>query len=136
MIRIAGAESGRFGVRNNVIDASAGVRVPGYLPDVPEARSELAAFQGAIRQMDTAVGRILNSLEELGLAETTNIIIAADHGFSTGDVILEVAGKSVNSPADVRKEISDARSGGKRAVLMRVKSGENTKFVAVPLGNA
>ncbi|MBV9558058.1 MAG: Do family serine endopeptidase [Pseudolabrys sp.] len=62
--------------------------------------------------------------------------VAADHGFSTGDVILEVAGKSVNSPADVRKEIADARSGGKRAVLMRVKSGENTKFVAVPLGNA
>ncbi len=62
--------------------------------------------------------------------------VAADHGFSTGDVILEVAGKSVNSPADVRKEISDARTGGKRAVLMRVKSGENTKFVAVPVGSA
>ena len=62
--------------------------------------------------------------------------VAADHGFSTGDVILEVAGKSVNTPADVRKEISGARSEGKRAVLMRVKSGENTKFVAVPVGSA
>ncbi len=62
--------------------------------------------------------------------------VAADHGFSTGDVVLEVAGKSVNSPADVRKEIADARSGGKRAVLMRVKSGDNTKFVAVPVGSA
>jgi serine protease Do len=61
--------------------------------------------------------------------------IAADHGFSTGDVILEVAGKSVSSPADVRKVIADARSGGKRTVLMRVKKGDNTRFVALPVGN-
>ena len=34
---------------------------------------------------------------------------------------------------DVRTEIASARSANKRAVLMRVKSGENTKFVAVPV---
>ena len=61
--------------------------------------------------------------------------VAADHGFSTGDVILEVAGKQVSTPADVRKEIASARSGKKHAVLMRVKSGDNTKFVALPIGN-
>jgi serine protease Do len=59
--------------------------------------------------------------------------VAADHGFSSGDVILEVAGKKVSTPADVRTEIASARSANKRAVLMRVKSGENTKFVAVPV---
>ncbi len=62
--------------------------------------------------------------------------VAADHGFSTGDVILEVAGKSVNNPADVRKEIASARSEGKHAVLMRVKSRDNIKFVALPVGRA
>ncbi len=61
--------------------------------------------------------------------------VAADHGLSTGDVILEVAGKSVSTPADVRKEIGDARSGGKRTVLIRVKKGDNTRFVALPVGN-
>jgi len=61
--------------------------------------------------------------------------VAADHGFSTGDVILEVAGKRVSNPGDVRKEIASARSDKKRAVLMRVKSGDNTKFVALPIGN-
>jgi serine protease Do len=59
---------------------------------------------------------------------------AADRGLSTGDVILEVAGKSVASPGDVRKVIADARSTGKRSVLMRVKSGDNTRFVALPVG--
>ena len=60
--------------------------------------------------------------------------VAADHGFSTGDVILEVAGKSVSTPADVRKTIASARTDGKRTVLLRVKSGDNTRFVALPVG--
>ena len=58
---------------------------------------------------------------------------AAETGFRTGDVILDVGGKSVKSPSDVRSALSDAQSGGKRSVLMRVKSGNNTRFVAVPV---
>jgi serine protease Do len=61
---------------------------------------------------------------------------AAERGFKVGDVILDVGGASVGNPADVKKAISDARGGGKRTVLMRVKSGEQTKFVAIPVGNA
>jgi len=60
--------------------------------------------------------------------------VAADHGFSTGDVILEVAGKTVSTPADVRKEIASARGDGRRTVLVRLKSGDNTRFVALPVG--
>jgi serine protease Do len=59
---------------------------------------------------------------------------AAERGFKTGDVILEVGSKSVSTPADVRSALSEARAEGKRTVLMRVKSGEATKFVALPLG--
>jgi serine protease Do len=62
--------------------------------------------------------------------------IAAEHGFQVGDVILEVGGKSVTTPAEVRKTLADARSEGKHTVLFRVKSNEGTKFVALPLGNA
>ena len=35
---------------------------------------------------------------------------AADHGFKEGDVILEVAGKSVANPGDVRDAIKTART--------------------------
>ena len=62
--------------------------------------------------------------------------IAADHGFQVGDVILDVGGKPVSTPADVRNGLNDARKDGKHSVLFRVKSGENTKFVALPLGSA
>jgi serine protease Do len=61
---------------------------------------------------------------------------AAEHGFRVGDVILDVAGKAVSTPADVRKELSELRKGGKHSVLMRVKSGDATRFIALPLGNA
>jgi serine protease Do len=60
--------------------------------------------------------------------------VAADHGFSTGDVILEIGGKSVSTPADVRAVVASARTEGKRSVLIRVKKGDNTRFVALPLG--
>jgi serine protease Do len=60
--------------------------------------------------------------------------VASEHGFQTGDVILEVGGKKVAHPADVRGALNDAQKDGKRSVLMRVKSGEATKFVALRLG--
>ncbi|MGB6502548.1 MAG: PDZ domain-containing protein, partial [Xanthobacteraceae bacterium] len=62
--------------------------------------------------------------------------VAADHGFQVGDVILDVGGKSVTNPADVRKQLADARKEGKHALLFRVKSSEGMRFVALPLGNA
>jgi serine protease Do len=61
---------------------------------------------------------------------------AADKGFRTGDVILEVGGQAVSTPDEVRKALADARSKEKSSVLMRVKSGENTRYVAIPLARA
>jgi serine protease Do len=62
--------------------------------------------------------------------------VAADHGFQVGDVILDISGKSVASPSDVRRQIADARKEGKHTLLFRVKSNAGTRFVALPLGNA
>jgi serine protease Do len=60
---------------------------------------------------------------------------AADHGFKTGDVILDVSGKAVSSVSDVRQALTDAKAQGKKTVLMRVTSDNATKFVAVPFAN-
>jgi len=58
---------------------------------------------------------------------------AAEHGIRTGDVILDVSGKAVNTPSDVRQAVIDARSAGKHAILMRIRSGDSTHFVAIPV---
>ena len=58
---------------------------------------------------------------------------AAEHGFQTGDVILNVGGKTVSNAGDVRAALNAAKQSGKNSVLMRVKTADATRFVAVPL---
>jgi serine protease Do len=59
---------------------------------------------------------------------------AAEQGLRTGNVVLDVGGKAVGSVDDVRNALIDAKSHGKHDVLMRVKTGDATKFVAVSIG--
>jgi serine protease Do len=59
---------------------------------------------------------------------------AAEHGLQSGDVILDVGGKSVGSVSDLRNGLSQAKSDGKHDVLMRVTTADNTHFIAVPIG--
>jgi len=61
---------------------------------------------------------------------------AAEQGFQTGNVILDVGGKAVANAGEVRKALTEAKAQGKHEVLMRVKMGEATRFVALPLGKA
>ena len=61
---------------------------------------------------------------------------AAQAGFQTGNVILDVGGKAVANAGDVVKELKEAKAQGKHDVLMRVKTGDTTEFVALPLGKA
>jgi serine protease Do len=58
---------------------------------------------------------------------------AAEHGVKTGDVILNVGGKSVANVGDVRSALSEAGTSGKRSVLLQLKTADATRFVAVPL---
>jgi serine protease Do len=61
---------------------------------------------------------------------------AAERGLQAGDVILEVGGKAVSTPAEVRKYVSDDRASGRSHVLIQLRSGDQNKFVALPVGKA
>jgi N-sulfoglucosamine sulfohydrolase len=63
-------------------DSSRGAQVPAYLPDLPAAREEFAALQGAIAALDRAVGQIVGALAENGLMENTWLIFTVDHGLA------------------------------------------------------
>ena len=60
---------------------------------------------------------------------------AATKGIRSGDVIVDVGGKAVNSVADVVTGIKRAREQGREAVLMRVRSegDTNARFVGLKL---
>jgi serine protease Do len=57
---------------------------------------------------------------------------AAEKGLKQGDVILEVAGKSVSRPSEVAEAIDTAKSDGKKSVLLRVKSGDGERYLTLP----
>lgn len=57
--------------------------------------------------------------------------VAAAKGLRVGDVILEVGGKPVAAPNDVVEALKTARKDGVKAVLMRIKSADGMRFVAI-----
>ncbi|MEM6391361.1 MAG: sulfatase [Planctomycetota bacterium] len=56
---------------------------PPWVPDLPESRYWRARFETAARRLDSGLGRVLNTLDELGLAENTLVVCTTDHGPST-----------------------------------------------------
>ncbi|MCA1456858.1 Do family serine endopeptidase [Bradyrhizobium sp. BRP22] len=117
----------------------------GQLPNTVEAKADNDnSDRGGSSSRGTDVPRLgltvapANSVAGAGkdgvvVTEVDPKSAAAERGFKEGDVILEVAGKNVTSAGDVRDAITAARSDNKNSVLMRVKSGGSSRFVAVPL---
>ncbi|MEL6373379.1 MAG: Do family serine endopeptidase [Pseudomonadota bacterium] len=56
---------------------------------------------------------------------------AAAKGLKKGDVILRVGDVDVRTASDVRKGIKSVKDAGRGAVLLRVRSGNQTRFVAL-----
>ena len=116
----------------------------GQLPNTIEAKADIDDGDKASVNKGTDVPKLgmtvapANSVAGAGkegvvVTEVDPKSAAAERGFKEGDVILEVAGKSVTTAGDVREAINAARSDNKNSVLMRVKSGGSSRFVAVPL---
>ncbi len=95
--------------------------------------------------------KITEEMEELGLTlapssasgndDVKGVIVtnvkpdseAATKGIQPGDIILEVAGRKVTEPEQVEAGVRKAEKRGRRAVLLRIQSGENQRFIALPL---
>ncbi|MGE3873138.1 MAG: Do family serine endopeptidase [Parvibaculaceae bacterium] len=56
---------------------------------------------------------------------------AEERGIRPGDVILEVAGREVHEPADVKSALASVKS---KRIVMLLRSGDNQRFVALPGG--
>ena len=121
---------------------------------------EIAVTLGRLQDQEQAAATVQpeaedvkTSLDELGLVlttrtdagqEGTGVVIAdidpdspaAEKRLSTGDVILEVAGMKVSSPADVLKALEKAEEDGRKAVLFRIETNNTTRFVALPMNLA
>src|SRR6478672_4264013 len=116
----------------------------GQLPNTVEAKADTDkdSGKGASRGTDVPkLGMTVAPADSVAGAGKEGVVVtevdpksaAAERGFKEGDVILEVGGKSVSTAGDVRDAINTARTDNKNSVLMRVKSGGQSRFVAIPL---
>jgi len=64
------------------IYSSEEIEVPGFLPDLPEVREELARYYTSVRRADDIVGAILKILEDEGFLENTLVMFISDNGSS------------------------------------------------------
>ena len=115
------------------------------LGEMPKDRLAKAEKEPAAPASDVPhLGLSLAPANDVAGAGDTGVVVmnvepegpAAEQGFQRGNVILDVGGKPVANVGDVRNALKEAKTNGKHTVLMRVRMGDATRFVAVPLGNA
>ncbi|SFJ76377.1 Arylsulfatase A [Paenibacillus sp. UNC496MF] len=58
------------------------IEVPGFLPDLPDIRKELAQYFTSVHRCDETVGEILRALKESGLEEQTLVMFLSDNGMA------------------------------------------------------
>ncbi|HWP15903.1 MAG TPA: PDZ domain-containing protein, partial [Xanthobacteraceae bacterium] len=114
------------------------------LAKMPETQQQAKADQPSSEQTAGVpyLGLQLAPANEVDGAGDQGVIVmsldpdgpAAERGVKTGDVILSVGGNDVSNPRDVRNALSNAKSHGKKDVLLRVKSADVTRFIAMPIG--
>jgi serine protease Do len=111
------------------------------LGEMPREQQANASEQQKPAQNEPHLGLALAPANEVTGAGSEGVAVvgvepsspAADRGFKTGDVILQVGGKSVSNVNDVRSALDEAHANGKRDVLMRVKTADGVHFVAIPI---
>ena len=58
------------------------VQVPGFLPDIPDVRKEIAQYYSSVRRCDDTVGEVMCALRESPLAENTLTMFLSDNGIA------------------------------------------------------
>lgn len=78
------------------------VPVPGFLPDDPAIREELALYYSSVRRGDDALGAVLRALRESGDNEHTLIVFLSDHGMPLPFAKTQLYFHSTRTPLMVR----------------------------------
>lgn len=78
------------------------VDFPGFLPDLPPVRKEIAEYFSSVRRCDDSVGMILKALEDADAEENTLVMFISDHGMALPFAKTNVYRHSTRTPWMVR----------------------------------
>ena len=96
------------GVTEVVFDPAT-VPVPGFLPDTPECRAELAQYYQSQSRADQGVGRLFQILKDAGRWDDTLVIYIADHGMAFPGAKTTVYDGGLRAPLIVRNPFNKER---------------------------
>ena len=72
-------------------------------------------------------------LDGVVVAEVEEGSIAEEKRVRAGEIIVSVNGADVATPADVAGAMAKAMEDDRKAVLLQLRAGENSRFVALPI---
>jgi N-sulfoglucosamine sulfohydrolase len=104
------------GVKEVVYDP-ADVLVPGFLPDTPTARAEIAQYYQSVSRIDQGLGRLLEILKESGKWENTLIIYISDHGIAMPGAKTTLYEGGMHSPCLVRNPYAQQKGLATEAMV-------------------
>ena len=78
------------------------VKVPGFLPDIPDVRKEMAGYCTSARRLDDMVGAILSELAKTKNADDTIVVFLSDHGMSVPFAKTNCYVESTRTPLIIR----------------------------------
>jgi N-sulfoglucosamine sulfohydrolase len=78
------------------------VTLPAPLPDLPEARVDVARYAYAVRRLDDTVGRCLNVLEKMNVVNHTIALFVSDNGMPMPFGKFETYRDSIRGPLIIR----------------------------------
>jgi N-sulfoglucosamine sulfohydrolase len=92
-----------------VIYDPADVVVPGFLPDTPTCRAEIAQYYQSVSRIDQGLGRLIEILTEAGKWDETLFIYISDHGIAMPGAKTTVYEGGMRSPCLVRNPYNEKR---------------------------
>ena len=116
----------------------------GTLPNDQQASAEQSSRNGNEPSSLSGLGLTLAPAASVSGAGQQGVVVtnvdpngvAAQKGLRSGDVILEAAGHAVSRPSEISTAMTTAKKDGHKAILLQVKSGDNTHFVALAMNPA
>ncbi len=78
------------------------IEVPGFLPDLPGVRNELAHYYNSVRRCDDTFGRVMDALRESGFQNNTLVMFLSDNGIAMPFAKANVYLASTRTPWIVR----------------------------------
>jgi N-sulfoglucosamine sulfohydrolase len=93
------------------------VLVPGFLPDTPECRAELAQYYESVARIDQGIGQLVAELKRAGVWDTTLLVFISDHGIAFPGAKTTLYEGGMHSPLVVRNPYRNDRGNQQTSMV-------------------